>query len=115
MRDEHDLPWFACDARGEDGGSFIRGGLRIVASWGEGWEHVSVSVIDAARCPTWEQMCEVKRWFWKPDECVVQFHPPESLNVSYHHYCLHLWKPSGTNIVTPPRWMIAPVNGELVS
>lgn len=46
----------------------------VVWSFGGGWEHVSVSF--ASRCPTWDEMCEVKDIFWTPEECVVQYHPP---------------------------------------
>lgn len=36
--------------------------IRCLASDGEGWEHVSVSV-DAKRCPSWNEMCFVKAIF----------------------------------------------------
>lgn len=65
--------------------------VRTIASEGMGWEHVSVSRTD--RCPTWEEMCQVKDLFWDKDDCVVQFHPPESAYVNNHPYCLHLWRP----------------------
>ncbi len=32
--------------------------VAIVASWGGGWEHVSVSL--PRRCPTWDEMCLIK-------------------------------------------------------
>jgi hypothetical protein len=35
--------------------------LRVIASDGEGWEHVSVSL--ANRCPTWDEMCFIKGVF----------------------------------------------------
>ena len=50
--------------------------LRIIASDGFGWEHVSVSRRD--RCPTWEEMCQIKALFWDEDDCVIQYHPPRS-------------------------------------
>lgn len=95
--------------RGANFGAFCirspadRGALQIIASDGSPdipWEHVSVSRTD--RCPTWEEMCHVKRMFWNDDECVVQFHPPTSEHVNNHNYCLHLWKPLGVTIPTPP-------------
>lgn len=43
--------------------------VAIIASWGGGWEHVSVSLSN--RCPTWEEMCMVKDIFWGEDECVI--------------------------------------------
>src|SRR5688572_20307232 len=73
---------------------------RIIASSGEGWEHVSVT-LNRSRCPTWEEMCEIKGMFWNDDECVVQFHAPKSDYINNHPYCLHLWKPIGYNIKTP--------------
>ena len=51
---------------------------------------ISVSLVD--RCPTWQEMCGVKRRFFEPEDCVVQYHPPESTYVNDHPYCLHLWR-----------------------
>lgn len=62
--------------------------LRVIASDGGGWEHVSVSRTD--RCPTWKEMCQVKDLFWDDTDCVVQYHPPKSDYVNNHPYCLHL-------------------------
>lgn len=78
--------------------------LRVIASEDGGWEHVSVST--STRCPTWEEMCFIKEQFWDGDDCVVQFHPPESEYVNNHPFCLHLWRPIGLNITTPPAWMV---------
>jgi len=63
----------------------------VIASEGLGWEHVSVSRRD--RCPTWEEMCQVKDIFWGPEDTVVQYHPPRSHYVNVHPNCLHLWRP----------------------
>ena len=63
----------------------------VIASDGLGWEHVSVSRTD--RCPTWDEMCQVKAMFWDDEDCVVQFHPPRSEYVDNHPFCLHLWRP----------------------
>lgn len=72
---------------------FIRENIvfNVIASDGEGWEHVSVT-INKNRCPTWEEMCMVKDLFWDDDDCVVQYHPPSSKYVNNHKYCLHLWR-----------------------
>lgn len=78
--------------------------LQIVASDGEGWEHVSVSMPD--RCPTWEQMCKVKDLFWDEGDCVVQFHPPKADNISNHSFCLHLWRKVDSEFEMPPSWMV---------
>jgi hypothetical protein len=87
--------------------------LKIIATNGmhgdpihECWEHVSVSLPD--RCPTWEEMARVKALFWEPADCVVQFHPPESEYVNHHPFCLHLWRPIGEQIKTPPAIFIGP-------
>jgi hypothetical protein len=64
------------------------------------WEHVSVS--NQQRCPTWEEMCWVKDLFWAPEECVMQYHPPQSKYVNKHDRCLHLWRPIGLEMPMPP-------------
>ncbi|MES2148616.1 MAG: hypothetical protein V4508_02375 [Pseudomonadota bacterium] len=76
----------------------------VLASDGAGWEHVSVSRTD--RCLNWEEMCQVKAMFWGPDDCVLQFHPPESEYVNNHPFCLHLWRPIGVNIPTPDHRLV---------
>lgn len=63
-----------------------------------GWEHVSVTIAYLSgktwvqRDPKWEEMCWVKSQFWNPEECVVEFHPPEKDYVNVSTHCLHLWK-----------------------
>ena len=74
--------------------------LRVVASWGGGWDHVSVSI--EGRCPLWAEMCFVKDMFFHPGESVIQFHPPENKYVNQHPYCLHLWRPQEQEMPTPP-------------
>ena len=76
----------------------------VIASDGEGWEHVSIHVIDRGkdRLPTWTEMCRVKDLFWSPEDCVMQLHPAKSAYVNNHHYTLHLWRPVGKEIPTPP-------------
>ena len=70
---------------------------------GEPWEHVSVSLADRPKhCPSWPEMLWVKDLFWETDECVVQFHPPQSVKVNRHEGCLHLWRPLGVVIPLPP-------------
>jgi hypothetical protein len=78
--------------------------LRVIASDGEGWEHVSVSLPN--RCPTWKEMCLVKSLFWDDDDCVMQLHPPRSDWVNNHPYCLHMWRPIGVEIPRPPALMV---------
>lgn len=82
----------------------------MVASSGFGWEHVSVSM--PHRCPTWAEMCFVKKLFWEPEDCVVQYHPPQSNYVNVHPYCLHLWRALDSQMPTPPHWMVGPLKRE---
>ena len=78
--------------------------LRIIASNGAGWEHVSVSRND--RTPTWDEMCQVKALFWEPEDCVIQYHPPASEYVNNHPHCLHLWRPVEGNVPMPPALLV---------
>lgn len=83
--------------------------LKIIASNGDGWEetlpgekwdHVSVSAYN--RCPTWEEMVFVKQQFFDPNECVIEYHPPEGNYVNNHPHVLHMWRPHTTPIPMPP-------------
>jgi hypothetical protein len=65
------------------------------------WEHVSVS--RKTCCPTWDDMCFVKKAFWLPTETVVQYHPPESDYVNNHENCLHLWRNTKHEFQLPPK------------
>jgi hypothetical protein len=80
--------------------------MAVIFSAGEGWEHVSVSLHD--RCPTWEEMAEVKRRFWEPADVVMQLHVAESQHLNCHPYCLHLWRPLHDKIPLPPPILVAP-------
>jgi hypothetical protein len=82
--------------------------LRVIASDQFGWEHVSVSRKD--RCPTWEEMCQIKDLFWDDTDCVVQYHPPRSEYVNNHPHCLHLWRQVGCNFPMPPSIMVGVKN-----
>lgn len=75
--------------------------LRVIASWGEGWDHVSVSLPN--RCPTWEEMCFIKDFFFHPNECVIQYHPAQEDYVNNHQFCLHMWRPQENEIPKPPK------------
>jgi hypothetical protein len=74
---------------------------KVLASDGGGWEHVSVSGKFIA--PDWETMCHMKSLFWDDDEVVMQLHPAKKDWVNMHENCLHLWKPIGITIPTPPK------------
>jgi len=80
--------------------------LRIISSGedGSGWEHVSVSTDN--RTPNWREMAMVKDLFWKDDECVVQYHPPKTLHVNIHPFCLHLWRCVDQPFPMPPIFMV---------
>jgi hypothetical protein len=73
---------------------FIRtDGLKVIASvnppmGGVQWFHVSASFSD--HCPSWEDMCDVKRNLMG-DVYAIQMHPPQAEWFSYHPYTLHLW------------------------
>lgn len=67
------------------------------------WEHVSLSLVAGDRLPTWSEMCWAKGLFWEPEECVIQFHPPESEYVNRHEGTLHLWRLIGSEFPRPPR------------
>lgn len=78
----------------------------VVVSSGEGWEHVSVSL--KTRCPTWEEMEEIKRRFWAPEDTCMQLHVSETDHRNCHPYCLHIWRPTAQLIPCPPGIFVAP-------
>lgn len=87
--------------------------IRCIASDGEGWQHVSVSIEGEDKPPTWKIMCLVKDWFWEPQDWVVQFHPARSEYVNFHHGCLHLWRCiDGRETPTPPFYLVGPKSAE---
>lgn len=99
-------PRWASDGTYGNNGMFLvarrDGSLLCVVSDGGGWEHVSVSVLKRNRCPTWTEMCYAKDLFWEKDEVVIQYHPAEAEYISNHDFCLHLWRPVGADLPTPP-------------
>ena len=78
--------------------------VKVIASDGLGWEHVSVSRDD--RPPLWDEMCQIKDMFWDAEDCVVQFHPPHSEYVNNHPNCLHLWRMVGVDFPMPDSIMV---------
>jgi len=88
--------------------------LLVIVSADAGWEHASVSLEpESKRCPVWEEMDAVKRRLWRPDEAVMQLHPPEAEHLSFHPTTLHLWRPADGALPLPPRWMVGPYPGWL--
>jgi hypothetical protein len=89
--------------------------LRVIASSGYGWDHVSVSM--AHRIPHWTEMEQVRRLFFHADEAVMQYHAPfaEYVDGSYPGNCatcLHLWRPHELPIPKPPKWMVGGMSPE---
>lgn len=78
--------------------------LRIIASTGINWDHVSVSLKN--RVPNWQEMCFVKELFFEDSDCVIQYHPPKKDYVNIHNNVLHLWRPQNFQIPTPPLELI---------
>lgn len=81
-----------------------KGNIMVIASFGEGWEHVSVSL--SYRCPTWDEMCMIKDFFWGEEDTVVQYHPAKSEYINCHPYCLHLWRPINEETPHPPKGLV---------
>jgi len=100
------------DEAGNNGAFLMPGAgmglLNILASDGEGWEHVSVSVPGVHTCPSWEEMDFVKRRFWDDTDCVAQLHVPRQDWVNCHPYTLHLWRQIGHEWAQPDSLMVGP-------
>jgi hypothetical protein len=84
--------------------------LAIIASDGEGWEHVSVHAYrpfgEQQRTPTWKEMAFVKQQFWDAENVCVQFYPRESEYVNNHPHTLHWWRPTDVELPTPPSILV---------
>lgn len=78
--------------------------LNVLASSGMGWDHVSVSRTD--RIPTWTEMQQIKRLFFRDDEFALQYHMPESKHINVHPNCLHLWRPHAALVPFPDPLMV---------
>jgi len=96
-------------ACGNNGAFFVKSikhkiTFKVIASDGEGWEHVSVSLPN--RCPTWDEMCFIKDKFWGEKDAVIQFHPPKSESINVHPYCLHLWRSNEGQIHLPETCLV---------
>ena len=86
--------------------------MSFVASWGGGWDHVSVAPIKRHIVPDWNTMCKVKQIFFKPDEAVIQIHPPEDQYVDNLSNCLHLWRSNDKPMLLPPSFMVGYKKGQ---
>lgn len=80
-----------------------------------GWEHVSASTVFGSKqeTPSWAVMAKVKEIFWRPDERVVQYHPPEDEYVNCHEHVLHLWRPVDEEIPAPPPSLVGPYSPKI--
>jgi hypothetical protein len=45
------------------------------------------------RDPTYADLLEVRRRFFREGDTVLHVFPPSSEHFSYHDHCLHLWTP----------------------
>ena len=110
MRKLTELEGVVRRALGEDGGAFEVAHhptnviLRVIAAYGMGWDHVSVSLPN--RTPNWREMEYVRKIFFEPDEVVMQLHVPESKHINIHDNCLHMWRPHDQEIPLPPDIMV---------
>jgi hypothetical protein len=77
------------------------GGLAVIASSSDGWDHLSVS--GDGRTPFWEEMMLVHRIFMEDWETAYQLHLPKEEHINCHPYTLHLWRPHWGSVPLPPR------------
>lgn len=107
--DETGGRWIGVNIDGPDGPTVS---LVVVASWGLGWDHVSVSRYSRITGgnlvpPSWNDMEGVKRAFFWPHEAAFQIHPPLSAYVNCHPGVLHMWRSQAAEIELPPCCLIA--------
>jgi hypothetical protein len=98
-------PWISKPSDGFNGAfefQVLGRPIRVIASDGEGWEHVSVSQSGSHKPPSWDVMSAVKNLFWEEDQCAIEFHPPRKDYVNNHPGCLHLWRPTDGRFPRPP-------------
>ncbi len=78
--------------------------LAVIASVGDGWDHVSVRL--SRRVPTWYELEFVKRLFFKDDEVAMQLHVPPAKHINVQRNTLHLWRPCQGRLQLPPEYMV---------
>ena len=86
----------------------------IIASWGGGWDHVSVAPKKKRVTPDWDSMCLLKDIFFKEDEAVIQIHPPKNQYVNNMPNCLHLWRWNEGEMILPPSFMVGMRVGQTI-
>lgn len=103
-------PNVAAKQLGQDGGAFDvvigKQTFCVVASFVFDWDHVSVSIYGAERCPRWNEMQTIKEIFFDDSEVCMQLHPAKINYINNHPYTLHLWSPQKEIIPLPPIWMV---------
>ncbi len=95
-----DLPGYGPGDNGNGCFHIREMGLRVIASNGMGWEHVSVS--KKTMVPNYEEMVWCKNMFWHAEDCAMQLFVPASEHIDCHSYCLHIWRPIDVEIPVPP-------------
>jgi len=78
--------------------------LRVIASDGEGWDHVSIST--RRRTPNWPEMKKIKEMFFLDEEPAYQIFPPKKDYINCHPHTLHWWRPQNQEILVPPGHLI---------
>jgi hypothetical protein len=115
QKDPETLKYLGGNPGGPSSGFFNINGpkgrpLRVMASSGHGWDHVSVGA--HLFTPGWDEMEFIKRLFFKPEEYCFQAHPPlkEYITGDYPGgnslFVLHIWRPTEQDFPKPPSWMV---------
>ena len=78
----------------------------VIATFGAGWDHVSVAPFQKRVTPSWNDMCILKDIFFKEDEVAIQIHPAKSEYVNNVDNCLHLWRCNYKEMVLPPSILV---------
>jgi hypothetical protein len=84
--------------------------LRVIASTGFGWDHVSV--LHPFREPSNREMSRVKDLFFWWDENVIEFHDYPPVEWDIHENVTgkarHMWSPQGVGLPRPPDAIMSP-------
>lgn len=93
------------DFRPDDTGcAFALGELRVIASNGADWDHVSVSLVD--RVPEYTEMKRIRTLCFEAHEWVYELHAPQKKHVNFHPNVLHMWRPQKLEIPIPPQILV---------
>lgn len=77
----------------------FRQSVLVEASDASGWEHVAISRTD--RVVSYGELRQIKDMFWSPEDCVLQFFPPQGAFIYDDRTQLHLWRPAGADLPVP--------------